>query len=241
MVLQGFFLWGRQRKRCTLARGTISSRGFGVRARRAATTGIDALILSELTLLGPLTETMRKRTAQSSLRPCTYSYPLPASLLFMFILKNDAPHTLDTLFHLLSLFSTDGAFKSWWLPLPLTQPGNAFVSVFVFSCSRPASGERYLVCVGLLPSPLATRCCFTDDLRAKVHALQLRSGRGPVGSDFRSTKNIPMFKAGGGRGNSSKNRNAIGGVACDAVADGAGSLDVSSAMKADAGFLSFLR
>ncbi|CAM9723243.1 unnamed protein product, partial [Laminaria digitata] len=100
--------------------------------------------------------------------------------------------------------------------------------------SRPASGERYLVCVGLLPPALPTGCRFTDGLRDKVHALQRHSGCGSPAADPGAREEFSTFKP---RGSGS----GSGGIACNAVADRAGALDVALEMKADVGFLSFLR
>lgn len=122
--------------------------------------------------------------------------------------------------------------------LLLTPARDAFPSPFfpVLFCyrSRPASGERYLVCVGLLPPTLPTGCRFTDGLRDKVHALQRHSGCGSPAADPGAREEFSTFKP---RGSGS----GSGGIACNAVADRAGALDAALEMKADVGFLSFLR
>lgn len=137
----------------------------------------------------------------------------------------------------------------------------------LFPClSRPASGERYLVCTGFLPPPPSPPGCrFTNALRGKVKALQeTRSRRdrccsNPSPATFSSSSWVgeasssgPHAGLGGGGGvhdddSSVAGRNTDRGD--DSDDDGASTVDgrldaalgVEAEMKQDESFMSYLR
>lgn len=122
--------------------------------------------------------------------------------------------------------------------------------------SRPASGERYLVCAGFAAQPsTASGCRFTDSLRAKVKATQairaLDAGPG-VSHKSHDSREVTLEKthcsaewpgddcgeAGAARGGAH-----VGGGDCDvAIISQVGvALGVEAEMKQDASFMSYLR
>lgn len=128
--------------------------------------------------------------------------------------------------------------------------------------SRPASGERYLVCTELLPPPPSPPGCrFTNALQAKVHTLQ-EAGRqrrqifdpnpapATVSKDVwvgHASSSVAPAGCGGGGGevyvSLRHGARGVGGGNKDAVAEewfDAG-LGVEAEMKQDESFMSYLR
>ncbi|CAB1119403.1 unnamed protein product [Ectocarpus sp. CCAP 1310/34] len=107
--------------------------------------------------------------------------------------------------------------------------------------SRPASGERYLVCMGFLPPlPSAAGCPFTDALRVKVQTLQIIERRlsDPVDEptvkdpgELDSSVDGAIAVGGSREGNDDADGNRLGVAAIGIEAD----------MKQDASFLAYFR
>ncbi|CBN76137.1 conserved unknown protein [Ectocarpus siliculosus] len=107
--------------------------------------------------------------------------------------------------------------------------------------SRPASGERYLVCTGFLPPlPSAAGCPFTDALRAKVQALQIieRRRSDPVDESTAKDPREPDSSVDGAIavGGSREGNDDADGNRLDVAA-----LGIEADMKQDASFLAYLR
>ncbi|CAN0038687.1 unnamed protein product [Ectocarpus sp. 4 AP-2014] len=107
--------------------------------------------------------------------------------------------------------------------------------------SRPASGERYLVCTGFLPPlPSAAGCPFTDALRVKVHALQIieRGRSDPVDESTAKDPRKPDSSVDGAIavGGSRVGNDVAVGIRLDVAFQG-----IEADMKQDASFLAYLR
>lgn len=111
-----------------------------------------------------------------------------------------------------------------------------------FYGSRPASGERYLVCTGFAaPARSPSRCRFTNALRAKVQALQ---GMGPRRFDFDP---VPVVNPSAKKSSHVIGQRGSGGGGSGdhvAAADGrfdAALLGVEADMEQDGSFMWYLR
>ncbi|CAN0190051.1 unnamed protein product [Ectocarpus sp. 6 AP-2014] len=107
--------------------------------------------------------------------------------------------------------------------------------------SRPASGERYLVCTGFLPPlPSAAGCPFTDALRAKVQALEIieRRRSDPVDESTAKHPREPGSSVDSAIavGSSREGNDDAYGNPLDVAA-----LSIEADMKQDASFLAYLR